>query len=123
MKYVALALAVVCLTGCASIQRVPGSAIKKSPVIYLTHSDRIPKEAISAEKAAAVGPQAVGEEIAKIAGAVTKEMVKAYEDVERNTATRSVEVFISGYESVTGAELNDIVNTFQEITKQQFPTK
>ena len=124
MKRAVLATVVISmLCGCSAIQRVPQSAIKEKYVIYLTQSDRIPREVIGATTAGVEAASATGDAIAKIVGELGKEGIGAYRDVERNTASRSVEVFVSGYEAISGTEINAIVETFQEITRQQFPTK
>ena len=123
------------LAGCATqTARAPKIAKGNGPIVYLTHVDRIPREAIGkgvgvAGVAPAMKPNATaatGELIEIVGGVATKitpEIMDAYKEVERNTAARSVEVYITGYTNLTGADIGGIVDTFNDIVGQPFPTK
>jgi len=118
--------------GCATqAARAPGIAVGDGPVIYMTHVDRIPREAIgkgvTVKGEAPVGTEAIAGELIEVVGGVvtkiTPELMDAYKEVERNTAARSVEVYITGYTNLIGENVEGIVDTFNEIVGQPFPTK
>lgn len=120
----------VLLSGCMTIEpRAPKVAVGTGPVVYLTHVDRIPREAIGKGVIVdgnAVKPAVVGAAVELVGGVVTTltpAIVDAYKDVERNSATRSVEVYISGYSELAGTDIDSIVKTFSAIVSAPFPTK
>lgn len=127
---VALVLAVT-MSGCSTqTARAPKIAVGDGPVIYLTHVDRIPREAIGSgvvrpgvDVPTGVGGGGAIEVVGGIVTEITPELAKAYTEVERNTAARSVEIYITGYTNITGQEIGDIVDTFNDIVGQPFPTK